>query len=408
MPTDMTNIASTSSSGQSARQYPQTFVADILGGIDVSVMVRAAMRAVPRPNVQRLCFCDAITLGTGLGAREPATAFDEGFTFARRFVFQKSNQHSEAHVGHGPSELVVLQHPLHMQVFDGDDLVFVYDPSRQLVEVVFSGTRHAFMRARNQLPRLVAAVGAFLFAGKRLLFPLQIALRLFKVARVVELGAVTSDGEVRQPNVNSDGFSFRRNGRHSESVVSQDGGVKLTASVAADGDGLDLTDDLAVNDALRPADFRQVDFRAVQLHTLRILNRLTDMLRLEAGVAPALGKEVFEGARKVLKRLLNGLRVRVFQPLKLLLELWETNGHRVIVQPLAGLTVKLLRLGKGFIPHPTRTTELNSQSLSLPVGWVKAYAGCGQHILYIGCLCLNSKRPPYISALKGGVLRRKR
>ena len=404
----MTNIASTSRSGKPARQYPQTFVADILGGIDVAVMVRAAMRAVPRPNVKRLCLGDRTTLGTGLGAREPAVAFDEGFTFARRFVFQKSNQHSEAHIGHGPSELVVLQHSLHMQIFDGDDLVFVYDPSRQLVEVVFSGARHAFMCARNQLPRLVAAVGAFLFAGKRLLFPLQIALRLFKVARVVELGAVTSDGEVRQPNVNSDGFSFRRNGRHSESVVSQDGGVKLAASVAADGDGLDLADDLAVNDALRPADFRQVDFRAVQLHTLRILNRLPAMLRLEARIASALGKEIFEGARKVLKRLLNGLRVRILQPLKLLLELWEPNGHRVIVQSLAGLTVKLLRLGKGFVPHPTRATKLNSQSLRLLFRRIEAYAGRVQHFLDIGSLCLNSKRPPYIPVLKGGVLRRKR
>jgi hypothetical protein len=50
----MTNIASTSRSGKPSRQYPQTFVADILGGIDVAVMVRAALNQLSALGVSAM------------------------------------------------------------------------------------------------------------------------------------------------------------------------------------------------------------------------------------------------------------------------------------------------------------------------------------------------------------------
>ena len=405
----MSDIASTSSSGQSARQCPQTFVADILGRVDVAIMMCATMRAIPRPNVKRLCLAYGTAGAASLRRWKPAAAFYERLAGACGLVFQKRNKHAPTDIGHRPRKVVVLEYSLHMQVFDGDDLVLVYDPSRQLVKVVFSGARDAFMCARNQLARFISPLGAFLLTGQRLLFALQIPFRLPQMAWVVEFGTVARNGEVRQSDVDPNSLSFRRHVGKRRTVVGQNGGMKLATRVARHGDGFDFADDLAMHDALRPADFRQIDFRSVQLHALRILNGLATMFRLEARIAPAFGKEVIEGAGKILQRLLNSLRVRVLEPFKFLLELRKSRGHGVIIQAFASLTIERLRLGERFVPHPAGATELDSQSLRLLFRRVEPYADCRQHSLDIVRRRLNTiERAPYIPALKGGALRRKR
>ena len=268
-----------------------------------------------------------------------------------------------------------------MQILDGDDLVFVYDPPRQLVKVVLSSARDAFMRASDQLTRLVAPLGAFLLAGQRLLFPLEIALRLTKAARIVELGAVACDSKMRQANVDADSIAFRRNSGKRQSVIGRDGRVELTAGVARDGDSLELTDNLAMDDALRPADLRQIDTRAFNLDALRILDRLAAMLQFESGIPAALGEKVIEGAGEVLQRLLNGLRVRVLQPLEFLFEFRQTNRHRIVVQAPAGLAIERLRLGERFVPSPAGATELDSKGLRLLFRGSEPDFGRGQHTL---------------------------
>lgn len=175
----MSYIASTSSSGQSARQYPQTFVANILGRVDIPVVNRAAMSARPRPHIERHAFADRTATRASLRAWEPSTALYKSLTGTRGFVFQKVRQHVPTNVGDSPSEIVVLKHPLHIEVFNGDDLVFVDDSSRKFVKVVFAGARNALMRAGDQLPSFVPTVRSFLLAGQRLLLSFEVPLPPF-------------------------------------------------------------------------------------------------------------------------------------------------------------------------------------------------------------------------------------
>ena len=71
--------------------------------------------------------------------------------------------------------------------------------------------------------------------------------------------------------------------------------------------------------ANRTTRFRQVDARAFEFHALWILKRLPPVLRLEARIFAALGKEVIERSRKVLQGLLQRLAVGTTEPFKFLL-----------------------------------------------------------------------------------------
>ena len=148
-----TDIPSTSRSGLTGRQYPQTFVADIPRRIDVPVMMGATMAAIPRSDIKRHLVADRTTLGTRFGTRIPTVALNERLAGARSLVFKEASEHAPSRIGsRRPRETVVLHDTLHLQIFDGDHLVFVYDPPRQFVQVVPSGARHTLMRAGHQLP----------------------------------------------------------------------------------------------------------------------------------------------------------------------------------------------------------------------------------------------------------------
>ena len=120
------------------------------------------MSACPRPDIKRHLATDRTTRGARLGTRVPAVALDERFADARRLVLDESCQHTPPCVSRRFREAVVRHNTLHIQVFDGDHLVFVYDPSGQLVKVVTSSASNPLMDAGYQSPGFVPAVRSFL------------------------------------------------------------------------------------------------------------------------------------------------------------------------------------------------------------------------------------------------------
>ncbi|QXX76713.1 hypothetical protein MHY1_p00235 (plasmid) [Methylovirgula sp. HY1] len=170
------------------------------------------MRARPCANVERHAFGDRTAIGASLRAWEPSPAFDKRLARARGLVFQNVRKHSPSRIACRSGEAVVLHHSLHVQIFDSNHLVFVYDPSRQLVQVVFAGAGDARVRACDQLAAFCAPTRSFLFAGRHPLFAFQVPLSLAKMARIVEFRAVAGDGEVRQPNIHTDCLAVSRDG----------------------------------------------------------------------------------------------------------------------------------------------------------------------------------------------------
>ena len=394
-PSAMTDIASTSSSGRSARQYPQPFGADIPRRIDVPVVARAAMSARPHSDIERHLVADRTTRRTRLGTRIPTVALDERLSGARGLVFEKPRERSPTRIGDCPSEFMILHHRLHIQIFNAYHLVFVDDATADFMKVVTSGARDALMRAGYQLPGFVPVFRSFFLARQFALFAFQVLLRLTKMARVLKLRSVARDGKMCQPDVDTDRLAIGGHRRHCLAIIGQDRRMVLATGIAADGHGLEFTEDLSMHDASHPTDFRQIDTRSVNLHSLRVLDGLATMLGLETRVFAALGKEVVERPCEVLQRLLQRLAVRVTKPFELLLELWQTNCHRMIVQSLARPAVEIARFSKSIVPCPSRAAKLNREGLSLRSVRIEADAGGVEHGLYIARVHLTSKRALY-------------
>ena len=136
------------------------------------------MSTRPCPDIERHRVADRTAHGTCLGTRIPAVAPEERLARACGLVCEKTREHAPARIGRGFRETVVCHDPLHMQVFDHDNLVFVDDAARQLVQIVPPGTRDTLMRAGHQPPRFVAAVRSFLLARELALFALEVLFRL--------------------------------------------------------------------------------------------------------------------------------------------------------------------------------------------------------------------------------------
>ena len=135
------------------------------------------MGAGPRSDIQRHLVADRTTVRTRLGTRIPTVARDECLPGARGLVFKKSGEHSPSRISSRLGEIMIRHYPLHLQILNGDHLVFAYDPVRQLVQVVSSGAGNALMRAGYQSPGFVPAIRSFRLARELALFSIQVLLR---------------------------------------------------------------------------------------------------------------------------------------------------------------------------------------------------------------------------------------
>ena len=78
---------------------------DVLGRIDVSVMVGATLRAVPFPNIQRQPLNDMAAMATALRTGEPLVNLDQGSAIPLSLVLQLSHQFAPASIADGQSQL---------------------------------------------------------------------------------------------------------------------------------------------------------------------------------------------------------------------------------------------------------------------------------------------------------------
>lgn len=231
------------------------------------------------------------------------------------------------------------------------------------------------------------------------------------MAGIGELRSVAGDDEVHQTDIKANCLTFSRYGGRRLTVVCQDRGMVLAAGIPADRDRLHLADDVPMDHTFDPTDFRQVDARPVDLHPLRILDRLAPMLGLEARVFGSLGEEVVVCSREILQRCLQRLGIGIAKPLELLFQFWQADRHRVVVQPVASRAIQFTRQDKRVVPHPPCTAELDSERVRLVGSRIEADAGGVEHVLNIARPRLIRKEvplrstTPYIPGLKAGVLR---
>jgi hypothetical protein len=120
----------------------------------------------PGSNVERKLFNDVSTTVARLAAREETVDLEESPAVPFSLVRQEREEHAPRSIGDDTSELVVLDHPSNVQVFDDDHLVFVNESSRELVKMVTSPVGDVCVKSSELQLSLVPVLRSFLLLGQ--------------------------------------------------------------------------------------------------------------------------------------------------------------------------------------------------------------------------------------------------
>ncbi len=179
---------------------------NVLGRVHVAVMDGAATRARPSSYVQRHLDHAMAATATGLAGRRPAIHDDRFAPVPPGLVLHLPPELAHAHVGDGASEVAVLHHPLHVQVFQGDDIGALHDSRGGLVQEVGAGGGDMGVNLGDADPLFRAPLAALLHPGQPALLALEVAQLALEVARVAGLPSVAGDRHVADAQIDADGL----------------------------------------------------------------------------------------------------------------------------------------------------------------------------------------------------------
>jgi hypothetical protein len=175
---------------------------NIVGGIDVSVVVCPTFRAIPLSDIKRQFINNVTAVPTAFRTRKPTVNFYQCSTVPLALVLQLTNQLTPTSVGDVLSQLVVLHHILHRQVLDSKRLVFTYQSSRQLVKEICSSVGNSCVNPSHLKSCFLSVVGAFNLAGQGFLSLPQLISKAFEVLRINNFFPVASGNERSDSRIN--------------------------------------------------------------------------------------------------------------------------------------------------------------------------------------------------------------
>src|SRR5512140_1465954 len=139
-----------------------------------------------------------------LGRWEEAVHRDDLTAVPCAFVAKLAQELAPARIGNGLAEVMIAQHPAHMEVFDDQDLVFIHQSSGQLVQEVAALAAHLLVLNRDRSSRSLAAVGPWPASRQPPLQALEALLCLAQITRRRNLLARREGREVGQPQIHPD------------------------------------------------------------------------------------------------------------------------------------------------------------------------------------------------------------
>ncbi len=232
------------------------------------------------------------------------------------FVRQLPHEFRPACVADRFRQGAVLFHIADGKAFDGDHLVFVYQPCRELVQEIPARVRNLRVQICHLQLRLGAASRSFFLLCEPALQSCELRLMPTKRPGRGDLFAARKNREMGQAKINAD-FALRlRFERHG--VIAEDRNVVSTGRILRYGDGRGRC---TLRQCTRPAycqrriHLRELKRLAVPLEgARRVFRRLHAVFAPETRVLCALAKEVGECGLQVSQRLLYGHRTNLVQP----------------------------------------------------------------------------------------------
>lgn len=280
---------------------------NILGSVDVAIVVSTAAGAVPVADVLRHRLHHIPTSRAGFAAREEAIHLHQGAPVPVGLVLQLPDQLAPRCISDRAAVSLAAQHPLDAQVLDGDQLVLLDQPCREFVQVIPARVGDPGVDAGNPLTRLLAIARTLLLSCQRLLRLRQALAVLVEATRVRDRLALAGDQQALEPQIHANAALDRRELLDGV-IVDQQGDMPTPGRREGhrhSGRGAALGDLSAPTDRQR--------FRALGQEQLPIaptkggtaeLSRATVTLLLESRVLSPLGEEVGKRRLEMAQRLL--------------------------------------------------------------------------------------------------------
>lgn len=357
---------------------------NILGSVDVAIVMHATAGAIPVADVLRHRLHHMPTSRAGFAAREEAIHLHQGAPIPAGFVFQLANQLTPARISDRAAVSLATQHPLHAQVLDGDQLVLLDQPCRELVQVIPARVGDPGVDAGNPLPRLLAIARTLLLSSQRLLRLCQALAVLIETTRVRDRLSLAGDQQVFEPQVYTDAALDSRE-RLDGVIVHQQGDVPTPGRRERNRHSGRRA---ALGNLSAPADRQR--FRALGQEQLPItptkgrtaeLSRATVALLLEGRVFGPLGEEVGERPLEMAQRLLQRDAGDLIEELQIVL-LLPGGEHGTGLE--IGDRLALRRPGRaasiqGPVVNQAHATQRPAQERFLLGRWVEAVAEGSLH-----------------------------
>lgn len=289
-----------------------------LGRVDIPIMASLAVGTRPFPNRERHSLLMAPAVTADLTGRYPAIHHDDLAPSPRGFVFDLTAKFAHAHIGNRASQMVILQHSLDVQVFQGDDIGPPHQGCGGLVQKVLTHGGDTGMHPCNFKPLPVSAVAAFWLAGQKALLALQVLQLAFEVTRISRLPAVATDRHVFDAQIHA--YRLTRQRQRTDFDLTGEADEVATIGGLADRDHLGCS-----SGDLRPAEVERSEFgqlkrfsSMVGAFNLALIQLIADglpvMTAFEFGVVAARLEEVFKRLVLIQQRLHQTSRRRIRKP----------------------------------------------------------------------------------------------
>jgi hypothetical protein len=332
-----------------------------LSGIYVSINHTGALRASPLSIGELKIIVDETAMKTTFGTWEKPINLFNMAAVPLPFVLKLPHELRPAAIGDRLSQLMVFDHPFHIQVFNGDVLVLLNQLTTELVKKVLPLVGYLFVKPGNLQPGLVSALRTFLFPAQRALQLNQLLLRLSEVFGRTEPAPVTGNSKVLKSQIKTSvatliGWVFNL-------PFHLDRGEIFTALGSRYGNIFHNAFYWAVKDDLDPTDLGEIDRLTIKLKALRESTGLLTVFLFEGWKVGLLVKKVVVGGIQVSKGLLKCLGLSLVKPnvIRLLFEFCQSQGGIVVGETLACLGIVVDSLAKKVVVSEATAAELFGQ-----------------------------------------------
>lgn len=146
------------------------------------------------------------------------------------------------------SEMMIMDHPIDIQLFDSDETILVNETSTKFMEEIHPLVSDLFMASGNFDPCFTSVIASFDFTTKPSLQSFESSFRLDKASRVFDLCSIGEAGEPFQSNINTRLFiSIRMPDSLSCIILNRKTGIPFARLHPFDSQRLDVTFDRSMH-----------------------------------------------------------------------------------------------------------------------------------------------------------------